>query len=460
MSRAVVRTFILTAAALVPAAGLQGQGSSVYSQSACVSARAGAAVAAPCGDGSSVYYNPGALAVTPSVIGAGFSVIINEGSFVYDTTGTEIEREPGTPLVPHGYLSYRFGGEDRWAAGFGFWAPYGLGIAWPEDFEGRYISRETDLQGIYLQPTIAYQVIPGKLAIGAGPQVVLGSLALNRTVDAPLTDPALAFLPLGTDIARGDLEGSGTGFGAAVGVYYQPTERFAIGARYMHSVEVDLDGDADFTALSNPEIFIPAGPPENPMVPLDAALEAQGLFADGGPLADQSVTASLEFPPQAVVGVQFAATPTIALLADYQWTGWSTFDEITAEFENDAAEDLTLTLNYEDAHTFRMGTEVAATDLFDVRAGFIYNTAATPDETVTPILPEAERQLYTLGLGYDFGGLRADAFYNYVNQADRRGRVRSELPGSFTTEDLNVGVYSTTAHLLGLTLSYSLGGAR
>jgi long-chain fatty acid transport protein len=186
-------------------------------------------------------------------------------------------------------------------------------------------------------------------------------------------------------------------------------------------------------------------------------LAGLGLYGEGGPLDDQAIVATIEYPAQAVVGFRFGLTSQIGLMADYQWTGWSSFDKIIGDFANEGVDDLELTLNYVDTHTFRVGADFQAGDALELRGGFIYNTAASPDETVTPILPEAERQLYTVGFGYDFGTFRADAYYNYVNQADRRGRVRSALPGSFTIDDLNIGVYSTTAHLVGLTLSYVFG---
>lgn len=452
MGRHPLRPLAIVALVAASASPAFAQGSSVYNQSACVSARGGATIAAPCMDASSVYYSPGALALMPSAVSAGFSAIYNSGSFTYDGSGDVVEREGTTPIVPQAYVSYRFGADDRFAAAFGFWAPYGLGIEWPEDFEGRYTSQKTQLRGIYLQPTLSYQITP-RLGIGAGPQIVLGGIELNQTVDAPVSIDQFSFLPLGTDIAQGKLEGSGTGIGGQVGIYYQASDRLAIGARYMHSVNMDLEGTADFTALSNPDIFVPV--PGLGTVPLDAVLATQ--FQEGGAFEDQDVTASLEFPAQAVVGLRFGATPQLAIMADYQWTGWSSFDQISGSFENEAAGDLTLQLDYEDAHTFRLGTEFAATPALALRGGFIYNTAATPDKTVTPILPEAERQLYTVGLGYDLGMIRADAYYNYVNQADRRGRVRGELPGDYTIDDLNIGVYSTTAHLFGLTLSYVFG---
>lgn len=439
------------------AAPVLGQGSSVYNQSACASARGGAVVAAPCGDASGVYYNPAFLALTPSAFSVGFSAVHNYGTFTYDTTGVVVDRDPATPIVPQAYGSFRFGADHRFAAGFGVWAPYGLGIEWPQDFEGRFISQETGLTGIYLQPTIAYQLIPGRLAIGGGPQIVLGGIELNQHLDAPVLDDQFAELgiPLGTDVGRAQLTGSGTGFGAHIGAHFQVNDRLSLGARYMHSVRVDLTGDAEFSPIWNPNmiLMLPVGPGGEMMpVPLDSLTAP--LFRAGGPLVDQAAESSLTFPPQAVIGLRFAATPRLAFTGDYQWTGWSTFDTLRAEFEG--GEEMVLALNYNDAHTYRLGGTFGATPELELRAGFVYNTAATPDETVTPILPEAERQLYAIGAGYRFGRIHADAYYNFVNQADRRGRVRGELPGGITGADLNVGVYSNTVHLVGLTLTYAL----
>jgi long-chain fatty acid transport protein len=460
MGRSLLRPFGVAVAIAAMAAPVVGQGSSVYTQSACVSARGHTGVAAPCGDASGVYYNPAGLAMMPSALSAGFTAIHNSGSFTYDT-GAVWDRETATPIVPHGYTSIRFGGDQRFAVGFGVWAPYGLGIEWPQEFEGRYISWKTQLRGLYLQPTLAYQLVPGRLSIGGGPQIVLGSLELNQDQDAyyvgiPGTNFTLGNVgvPLNTAFAAATLEGDGTGVGVHVGFHFQATDRLTIGARYMHEVTVDLSGDAAFSQILNPQVMVPLGP-QGAMVPLDVVLAGQ--FEAGGPLVDQTVAASLTFPPQAALGFNFAATPQLDLAAEYQWTGWSTFDEISPDFET--LEMAPLVLNYEDAHTFRFGGSYFASPALALRAGFLVNTAATPDETVTPILPEADRWLATAGLGYDFGTIRADIFYNFVNQDDRRGRVRSPAPGQDATA-LNVGTYDSTAHLVGITLSYGLGGLR
>ncbi len=447
----------------VLAAPAAGQGSSVYNQSACASAKAGAVVASPCMDASSIYYNPALMSLLPSSISAGVTAVYNSGTFTYDTTGTVVERDPAVPMVPQAYASFRLGTSQRLAAGIGVWAPYGLGIEWPESFEGRFISWKSSLRGIYIQPSVAYQVLPGKLAVGGGVQVVSGGIELNQRIDAPVSSLQLASLgiPLGTDIGAAQLSGSGIGFGGQLSAYYQVSEKLAVGARYMLPVKVALTGEADFEQIPQDDIIIVI---PGDTFPLTEAVAPQ--FADDGPLADQGAEASLTFPPQAVIGFRYAVTDALALAGDYQWTGWSTFDEIVAEFDG-AGPTLTLGLDYVDTHTFRTGATYALSDALEGRAGFSYNTPASPDHTVTPILPEAERQLYTVGFGYRMGSIQADVYYNYVNQADRRGRVRSDLPGSGEPSSpdeiinqLNVGVYGSVAHLMGLTVSYVFGDAR
>ncbi|NIQ57083.1 MAG: transporter, partial [Gammaproteobacteria bacterium] len=54
----------------------------------------------------------------------------------------------------------------------------------------------------------------------------------------------------GTDIASAVLSGDGWGVGGAVAVYYKVNERLALGARYMHEVTVDLEGDAEFAPIT------------------------------------------------------------------------------------------------------------------------------------------------------------------------------------------------------------------
>jgi len=426
------------------AGGLQAQGSSVYVQGSCMTGLAGAGVASPCPDASAVFFNPAALVLQPTQATLGFSAIITGGGFTYDPVhgGEAVSRETATVPVPHGYVNWNI--NERLSAALGVFAPYGLSIAWPLEFEGRFVGYDNALQGLYIQPTVSYALAPGLLYVGGGVDFVRGEIEINQRLDA-WADPnlgALGFLP-GTDFADVRLAGDGWGTTVHVGVKAHLAPNLEFGARYLHSVDIDLRGTAEFEQIPTGVDIIGIGP-------------ADAVISQAFP-ADQEVGTSITFPNMAVVGLAYRPIDPLRVLLDYQWTGWSTFRQFDIDFAQQPGQ--TLILDYRDASTYRIGAELAVAEALDLRAGFIYNTAATPDETVTPLLPEAERNYYTAGIGYRVGGARIDLGYQFIDQADRRGRVRGRPTRDLTAEELNRGLFTGTGHVLGLTISYAFGGA-
>jgi long-chain fatty acid transport protein len=452
-------------------ASLSAQGSAVMTHSSCATAMGAAGVAGPCQDGSAVLFNPAAIADHPSVIGVGWTGIRTGGSFTYDHTLETVERETTMSSVPFAFATYRF--TDQLAAGIGVFNPYGLTLAWPEEFEGRFASYDNTLRNIYIQPTVAFRATPW-VSFGAGIDVVLASIEINQRLDLattptgaqhPVTGAPLTFghlgVPMGTDFANAQLSGSGTGLGFHVGALARFGEIFSVGIRYMSDVTIDYDGTATFTQLQTGRLLAPGNPLNLPAgTPLDALVQPQ--FAAGAALGEQDITTSITLPAQLVVGAEFRAMPNLRVLADYQFTRWSAWDQADIEFANQP-QPQPLVLDYQDAHTYRLGAEFGATDALMLRAGFIYNTAAQTDFAVSPMLPEAERNYVSLGLGYRLTpALNIDAGYQLIDQSDRRGRVRGRAPGMTEAqlEALNVGVYTADAHVFNVTLSYRFRGLR
>jgi long-chain fatty acid transport protein len=471
------RSLAIASAAAVAcvAAGtpLAAQGSAVMTHSSCATALGGAGVAQPCDDGSAMLFNPAALVHSPSLVTIGSSAITAGAEFTYDRTGETVARDEATTNVPFLYGAYRF--SDRLAAGIGVFAPYGLGLDWPActaeeinsgsctgpNFEGRFVSYDTKLTNIYVQPTLAIAATPW-LSLGAGVDYVMAEIDINQRLDlSEQLVPPGAGVPAGftfgqlgvragTDFADAHLNGTGSGFGFHLGAQARLAPWLSVGVRYLSEVEIDYDGDADFTQLTT-GVLLPTG------AALDPQLTAT-RFGNGQALGDQTVATNLTLPQQAVVGVALTPMERLRVVADYQWTGWSSFDQAPLDFA--ALDDQTLVLDYQDTDTWRLGAEFGATDALALRAGFIYNTAAEKEFSVSPLLPEAERNYYSAGIGYRIGrGLSIDAGYQLVDQADRRGRVRGRAPGMTDAqlEARNVGVYSSDVHLWNLTLSYRFG---
>jgi long-chain fatty acid transport protein len=261
---------------------------------------------------------------------------------------------------------------------------------------------------------------------------------------------------------------------------------------------VSYEGDAAFEQVQTGLVF-PATSPLAQDLPADgnqdgnpdptpADLLLAGQFDEGGvldryqqqasadgTLSTQTIETEITFPFQLVAGVSVQASEKLLLLADYQLTGWSAFDEIPLQFsqlgdrareenydnthavrlgaEYDVLDQLTARVG----HAVRLGAEYDVLDQLTARVGYLHNTAAAPDEVVTPLLPESNRNQLTVGFGWrPIERAELTVSYQLLQQNDRRGRVRSPRAGESLSTDLNQGVYSFGANLFGTTLTLYL----
>jgi long-chain fatty acid transport protein len=445
--------FLLLVFSLSVTTAAHAQGFGIYEHGACAMARGATGVAQPCDDGSAIAVNPAGIVGHDGItFGSGGLLVIGSGSFTADdSTRTELERSFSP--VPYAYFVY--GATPRLAFGIGGYVPYGLGVKWPIDFSGRFVSFDAKLETFYIQPTVAFS-LNRAVSIGGGPTIAVSSIELNRREDlatVPLGTTGLSFGALvddATDFASTNLSASGaTGLGFNVGVRVTATDRVEVGARFMSGVTLEYEGDATFSPVEGSIVVTKPNPLGLPIgAPLDP-LVTQVLTN----LPNQRARTELEMPPQFVIGAAVRLTPPLTLLADYQWVGWSVFDTVTLDFAHPTTPDEQLVQAYRDTGALRLGVEMDATQTLQVRSGYSYTQAAAPDETVTPLLPEARRNHMMVGIGWAFRPrMTLDLAYHFVAHDDRRGRVVNRPPGS--NVDLNSGTYRTRADLLGITLTY------
>jgi long-chain fatty acid transport protein len=418
------------------------QGYGLYEQGTCQMGRAGAGVAAPCDDGSAVFFNPAGLArATTPVVSGGLAGISPRGTFTNTSTGLVSTLNDRTFPVPTVYAAFPLG--PRFVIGAGLFAPYGLTTDWPTSAEGRYLGYYSSLKSIYVQPTAALE-LNSRLSVGGGLDITHASADLRQRVDLstqPITGTPFTFaaigVPAGTDFADVQLTGSATHVGGHVGVLMQATDRVSFGARYLFRQTITIDdGMLDSTQIAtNLTLRVPLGPTLPAGTPIDPIVAR--AFAPGGSLADQGASTSVPLPDQFVAGVAFKVNPQLLLLADYQYTHWAMFDVLTVTPQTGPPQ--VTQEQYGDTHGVRLGAEYAARPLI-VRAGFDAHNAAAPDQSVTPRLPEAGRWELAGGVGVPASGaVRVDFAYMFVHQSDRDGRS-GELP--------NNGVYHYYANLI------------
>jgi long-chain fatty acid transport protein len=440
---------------------LGAQGFGVYEHNSCAMGRAGVTAARPCADGSAIYFNPAGLAGLPGTrFSAGVTAIAAAGGFTDDFLNHRTDLDNPVIPVPNAYFTYQ--ANEKLTVGLGAYAPYGLETKWPlAGFEGRFMAYNTDIRSIYIQPTVGYQVSP-TLKLGIGVAYITSHLELHQRQDLsrqviPAALAGAAGLPAGTtfgavgvpyltDFADAALDASGTGIAVNFGAIVKVNDRLSIGGHWLTRKHITYDGDAVFEPVATNLVLPVAIGPLPAGTPVDAVLGPQ--FGAGGSLEDGAVSTTVVMPPQGTLGFVYKLSDKWDFMADWQYVVWGWFSEVDIDFENPATPDLTLHPSNKDTHGFRFGTEYQYSPKVRLRGGYLYHGGASPDNFVTPLLPEGPRNEFTIGAGIEMTPkLHVDLAYQYIKQNDRRGTVNTAVG--------NTGLYQFSANLFGLGLAYT-----
>jgi long-chain fatty acid transport protein len=451
--RPALRPLLAVAVLLAPGAA-RAQAFGLNEIGSCAIGRSFAVVGAPCADASTIYWNPAVAASLRgwSVLG-GVAAISLEGEFERDTLGTIYETTAPTELVPHLFVNY-MAPNSRRSIGVGVYVPYGLTMEWGDDFPGRFQAQRASLASIYVQPNFGIR-INDAWSVGGGPIFAHSTVELRRSIDlSDQTVPGQPFtfasvgIARGTEFGRVDLEGGSIGIGGQIGVHGRLAPTWTMGARFMLPIYFEYEGDAAFTQVFTGLVLGGGFPPLlAPGTPVDAVVQSQ--FAPGGQLSTQRVRTKIVHPAQLQVGLNFTGFPNLSLGLDYAWTGWKNLNQIVIDFQG-GAPDATLIQAYNHSSGIRIGAEYALQQIQGarLRAGFSGVATAAPDETVTPLLPEQDRNYITVGAGFPiWRAWSIDAAYARVNTPGRRGRLVERTSTSQTATQLNSGVYTLGANV-------------
>src|SRR2546428_5208801 len=136
---------------------LTAQGCGIYRQGTCAMGRAGTGVAAPCADGSAIFFNPAGLAgLKGGRATLGVTLLDVEGGFTDDISRQRSSLDDPLLAIPQVYAAY--GVTPKLGVGIGLFAPHGLPTPWPLTFDGRFAGCDNILRSVDIQPTVAYQV--------------------------------------------------------------------------------------------------------------------------------------------------------------------------------------------------------------------------------------------------------------------------------------------------------------
>ncbi|RKG77320.1 OmpP1/FadL family transporter [Corallococcus terminator] len=390
----------LSLVAMLAAGTSQAAGFQIDTHSARATGMGGTATAA-LDDSSAVYYNAAnILGVKKLDITLGDTGILP--SITFQRVGGEQEGQKTTlSPPPHFFVAYK--PFQKLAVGVGVYTPFGARSRWEDGFSGRFRGNESSLATYYINPTIAYE-LHERFRFGVGLDIARATIELTRGLDFVNSEGSI------------HLGGADWGSGFNVGVQATVLENLKFGLHYRSAIQINFDGKADFQN-------IPA--------------EFQSR------LKDQSARADVVLPSTVTAGLSYSPMDRLLLAFDASWVDWSTFSELAIRFD-DSSIDNPLPKRWHAKWKYALGAEYGVTPALNVRAGFVYDPSPSPNNTLTPDLPDANRIKATLGLGYAFNPFRADLGYQFVALVDKD----STAPGI-------PGTYSGSAHVFGLTLGFS-----
>lgn len=365
-----------------------------------------------------IFFNPGAITQIELETDWTGGITILEGATDYrnEETAVEVDTDNPTGTPINAYLARAINDELSW--GFGIYTPYGNKVEWPTDWQGSHLVNYIELQAIYLQPTIAYQ-INESTSIGFGPTLVLGSVEFNRNLSTSLTDE---------DGNRSNvtIEASNVpGWGYNIGLLHKINDSTRFGISYRSEVIIEArDEDADFDDIPN-------------------ALE--DMFADG------DFDADLPLPAELTLGIAYDYNDKVTLAFDYNYTFWDVYDELVIEFDNGITSENPR--DYEDSSIFRFGVQYRYSEKWTWRGGIYYDESPVPDGAFAPETPRNDAIGYTAGLTYHASkNLELDVslliltFDDEDNSYDHYEEGGQTIPFG--------GTYDSAANAIGFGLSY------
>ena len=251
-------------------------------------------------------------------------------SFGTPTGGDHSVREIQDAVEPGLQLRYRL--SEQWTAGSSVTAPFGLGTKYRDDWAGRYYAIESKLITVNAAPSIAYQSRAGADARRRRASRIRDRQALERHRLRHHWRGELrpGSVP-GTQDGKAEFTPIGWAFGYHVGASLAACRRTSASAP---PIAPSCITSSKATSISR---SIQRG--------IGAALSGVS-----GAFVDTEGRSKVTLPAVAALGAAYDVTPQLSLMAEFDYTWWSSFDELRVKFANPFQPDSFQTYDYKNTY--------------------------------------------------------------------------------------------------------------
>jgi long-chain fatty acid transport protein len=426
----------------------------------------GAAVAE---DASTIYFNPAGMSRLPGTQIAGAASLICPSAKFSDSGSLPSGSPPFTqPLggsggdagscavVPALYLAVPI--DKQWAVGLGVNAPFGLKTEYDSNWIGRFQGVESKVDTININPAVSFKA-SDMVTVGGGVSWQRVKATLTQQVNyqgaiglagAANHVPLSALGPIlgaytGAE-SSGNVNGSDSSWGWNVGLLVEPDKQTRIGIAYRSWIKYTVDGTASF---NNPPV--PALPPT--LAPIATAL-ATGVNNTG--LYNGNVSLQLKVPETANLSIFRQVDDKWDVMADLQYTGWQSFQNLTVVRTDGPANGTILTTvpeNFKATWRGSIGANYHYTNEWMFRGGLAFDQSPVNNTDRTPRLPDNDRTWFAVGAQYKFNPQWVlDFGYSFIYV---KNSSINQNEGSTPTYGLINGTYHNNVNLAALQVTYT-----
>ena len=376
----IIKFFACTSSLLATWAGGTGIEQAYHDSSA---AARGNAFVATADRASAVHYNPAGLAWLESPE-AQIMTLFSRSEVRHENKLGSFQKKYQTAQTGSLFAAYPGLVGGNLALGLGVTVPHGLGIEWDDSSLLRSLGTEGYLLHAVVSPTASWK-LNDHLSMGVSLNYAHDELELRQGL-----------------VAVGDsfqYEGSGDGWGASVGMLYRPSEEWSIGLTYRSAIRTYLDGEA----------------------------VTRTIFPVVGESEERGET-GFRYPQQVVIGAAYRPTDRLLLELNVQWTDWSKYDDFQLRMPSGV---ISSPYDYGDTLLVGVGARYRVSDRVDLNAGYLYSTAAAPDRTYSPLVPDAPLHVFSLGIegGGDSWKWSVALLYGHRESRSVEGSPVSPLTG-------------------------------
>lgn len=399
-------------------------GFALIEQSASGQGLSYAGAAANTENASVMWFNPAGLAD-----GTGHQVILashvilpkapftNEGSSVVNgNTGAETplfgQTDDGakTGLVPNLYWKGQLG---NYALGLGINVPYGSTVSYDQNWVGRYHAVYTQTKTLNINPAVARKLGKNWL-LGAGLNAQWISVNLTQKIDFGTATNAQQ------NDGYADLSASGWAYGFNLGLLYDAQNWGKVGLGYRSSVAHNAKGQAQFS-----------GP--------DSIMALSDYAASG-------IQSKVTLPASLSLSYDVALNPSVHLLADATWMGWSKFQELRIQYDSGRADSVQPEA-WQDVMRYALGATYQASSQLKLRTGVaLDNTPIKNASLRTPRIADSNRQWFSVGAGYALSpNMQFDLGFSRLLGGQPKIEAKDADTGAHTLKgyfDVNVSIIS------------------